>query len=208
MAKSKTVRNVGLVYRDSSRSVKERVRDLMARMTVEEKIGQMCQVNGNKEPDPWVKERSIGSFLHIIGEPAVRLQKMAEKTRLGIPLIFGIDAIHGHALCEGATVFPTQLAMSSSWNPELVEKVGRITAKEMAVTGMHWTFSPVVCIARDLRWGRVDETFGEDPYLIGELASALIRGYQGRDLGDPASVLACAKHYAGYSETEGGGDAT
>jgi beta-glucosidase len=196
------------IYKDPRRSVEARVADLLKRMTVEEKIGQMCQVNGHKEPDPWVTERSIGSFLHIIGEPAVRLQRMAEKTRLGIPLIFGIDAIHGHALWNGATVFPTQLAMSSAWNPELLETVGRITAREMAVTGMHWTFSPVLCIARDLRWGRVDETFGEDPYLIGELASAMARGYQGKDLKDPESVLACAKHYAGYSETEGGGDAT
>jgi len=197
------------IYKDPGRGVDERVADLLGRMTLEEKVGQMCQVNGTKpDADEWIEKRHIGSFLHVIGEPAVRLQKLAEKTRLGIPLVFGIDAIHGHALWKDATVFPTQLGMSSSWNPALLEKVGRITAKEMAVTGMHWTFSPVFCVARDLRWGRIDETFGEDPYLIGELGSALVRGYQGRDLGAADSVLACAKHYAAYSETEGGRDAT
>jgi beta-glucosidase len=177
-------------------------------MTLAEKVGQMCQVNGsNPGAEEWVTKRHIGSFLHVIGEPAVQLQQLAEKTRLGIPLIFGIDAIHGHAFYPAATVFPTQLAMSSSWNGDVLENVGRITAREMAVTGMHWTFSPVLCIARDLRWGRVDETFGEDPYLIGELAAAMVRGYQGEDFAYPDSVLACAKHYAAYSETEGGRDA-
>ncbi len=196
-------------YRDASRSVEERVADLLERMTLEEKIGQMCQVNGSLEgSEEWVRERSIGSFLHVIGEPAARLQRIAEDTRLGIPIIFGIDAIHGHALCPGATVFPTQLAMSSSWSGDLLEKAGRVSAREMAVTGMHWTFSPVLCIARDLRWGRIDETFGEDPYLAGTLASGMIHGYQGGNLSDPESVAACAKHFAAYSETEGGRDAT
>jgi len=196
------------LYKDSKRSVEERVGDLLGRMTIEEKIGQMCQVDGSKEgAREWVTEKFIGSFLHVIGEPAVELQKLAETTRLGIPLIFGIDAIHGHALYKGASVFPTQLAMSSSWDPALLENVGRITAREMAVTGMHWTFSPVLCIARDLRWGRIDETFGEEPYLVGKLACGMIRGYQGGDLSAPESVAACAKHFAAYSETEGGRDA-
>jgi beta-glucosidase len=132
----------------------------------------------------------------------------AAKDRLGIPLLVGEDGIHGHSFWKGATIFPTQLAMAAAWDPALLEKVGRVTAEEMAPTGIQWTFSPVLCLTRDLRWGRVDETFGEDPYLIGEFASALIRGYQGRGLQDPTAVLATAKHYAGYSETQGGRDAS
>lgn len=134
------------------------------------------------------------------------MQELASTTRLGIPLIFGIDAIHGHALHNGATVFPSQLAMSCSWNPGLIEQAGRVTAKEVAADGLHWTFSPVLCIGRDLRWGRIDETFGEDPYLIGILASAIIRGYQGKNLSDADSILACAKHYIAYGESTGGRD--
>ena len=98
--------------------------------------------------------------------------------------------------------------MACSWDPSLIEEAARVTAREMRATGLSWTFSPVLCLARDLRWGRVDETFGEDPHLIGEFASAMIRGYQGRGLGDPDAVLATAKHYAGYSETLGGRDAS
>jgi beta-glucosidase len=98
--------------------------------------------------------------------------------------------------------------MAATWDPDLIEKVARATASEVAATGIHWTFSPVLCIARDLRWGRVDETFGEDPFLIGELASAMVRGYQGDGLGDPDAILATAKHFAGYSETQGGRDAS
>ena len=100
----------------------------------------------------------------------------------------GEDGIHGHSFWKGATIFPTQLAMAASWNPELLEQVGRVTAEEMAPTGIHETFSPVLCLTRDLRWGRTGETFGEDPYLIGELGAALIRGYQGKGLDDPTAV--------------------
>src|SRR5690606_35231757 len=133
---------------------------------------------------------------------------LVQQTRLRIPLLVGEDCIHGHSFYEGATIFPTQLGMAASWDPELVERVARATAVEVAPTGIHWTFSPVLCIARDLRWGRVDETFGEDPYLIGELASAMVRGYQGEGLTDPTAILATAKHFAGYSETQGGRDAS
>lgn len=196
------------IYKDSTQPIDARVEDLMSRMTLAEKVGQMIQVNGSRpDAEEWVAKKFIGSFLHVIGARSVELQSLAEKTRLGIPIIFGIDAIHGHALYSGATIFPTQLGMSSSWNSDLVEETGRITAREMAATGMHWTFSPVLCIARDLRWGRIDETFGEDPYLIGELASAIIRGYQGKDFSAPESVLACAKHFAAYSAADGGRDA-
>ena len=133
---------------------------------------------------------------------------LAAGSRLGIPLLVGEDAIHGHSFWKGATIFPTQLALACSWNPALLERVGRVTAAEVIPTGIHWTFSPVLCLARDLRWGRTGETFGEDPYLIGELAAALIRGYQGQGLDDPTAILATAKHYAGYSETQGGRDSS
>ena len=197
------------IYTDSSKSPKERAQDLISKMTLEEKVGQMCQIDGNKDPEFWIKERNIGSFLHVTGDKAIRLQKMAEEqTRFGIPLLFGIDAIHGHAFHSGATVFPSQLGLSSSWNPQLVEKVGEITAKEVSVTGLHWTFSPVLCLARDARWGRVNETFGEDPHLAGKLAAAMIRGYQGEDLSHPESILACAKHFIAYGETQGARDAS
>jgi len=196
-----------LRYQDESALLEERVDDLMLRMTLEEKVGQMCQLDGRKKPKQWVDEHHVGSFLHLIGEPANALQKYVfENTRLGIPLIFGIDAIHGHAFWPTATVFPTQLGVSCSWNPGLVNEMGRITAKETACTGMHWTFSPVLGVTRDLRWGRVDETFGEDPYLAGELGAAVIEGYQGEDVSDPERILACPKHFAGYPGSIGGRD--
>lgn len=192
----------------SEKEIHKQVENLLRKMTLEEKIGQMVQLDGRIEAEKWILEKHVGSFLHIMGEDTNKLQKIAEKTRLKIPLIFGIDAIHGHAFWKGAIVFPTQLALSCSWNPELLEKIGRITAKDVRATGLHWTFSPVLCIARDLRWGRINETFGEDPYLIGVLASALIRGYQGKEIGDADRILACAKHFAGYSETQGGRDSS
>ncbi|MCJ7700953.1 MAG: glycoside hydrolase family 3 protein, partial [Anaerolineales bacterium] len=193
-------------YRNPDLPTEERVEDLLSRMTLEEKIGQMCQVDGRMDPETWIKDRHIGSFLNVIGDITNQLQAMAAKSRLGIPLIFGIDAIHGHALWPDATVFPIQLAQACTWNPELVQEVGRVTAIETALTGIHWTFSPVLGTARDLRWGRIDETYGEDPYLVGVLGQALIRGYQGDDLKDPYAILACAKHYAGYPGSQGGRD--
>jgi beta-glucosidase len=196
------------VYKNPAYTPSIRTKDLLARMTVEEKVGQMCQVEGITDPEVWIFERHIGSFLHVTGDPAIRLQKLAAQTRLGIPILFGIDAIHGHAFHSGATVFPSQLAMASSWNPGLLEEVASITAQEVILTGLHWTFSPVLCIGRDLRWGRIGETFGEDPHLIGILASAMIKGYQGSSLSDPYSILACAKHYAAYGETLGGRDSS
>lgn len=206
-----------LPYQDMSLSIDERVADLLARMTLEEKVGQMCQMDGRRDPEHWVREKGFGSLLHTLGPISQYLQKMAAETRLGIPLLFGIDAIHGHAFWPTSTVFPTQLGLSCTWNPELVHEVGRITAIEASATGMHWTFSPVLGTVRDLRWGRINETFGEDPYLIGVLGAALIRGYQGDDLeseevglhlAEPHTILACAKHYAGYPGTQGGRDAS
>jgi beta-glucosidase len=197
-----------IVYKDPTKPIGERVRDLLERMTLEEKIGQMCLANGREGAEEWLIERHVGSFLHMFGEETRELQALAARSRLDIPILFGIDAIHGHAFCPTATVFPTQLGLSCSWNPELVKEVGRITAKEVACTGVHWTFSPVLGIARDLRWGRIGETFGEDPYLTSVLGVAMIQGYQGTDLADPHTILACAKHYAGYPATQGGRDSS
>jgi len=196
------------VYENSHYSPAQRALDLLPRMTLEEKLGQMCQVDGRTDAESWIFERHIGSFLHVTGAEPLRLQKLAAHTRLRVPLLFGIDAIHGHAFQSGAAVFPSPLGMSSSWNTELLEKAARITAAEVALTGLHWTFSPLLCLARDTRWGRIDETFGEDPYLAGVLAAAMIQGYQGSDLKEPYSILACAKHFAAYGETLGGRDST
>jgi len=195
-------------YRTPSLSVEERVTDLLGRMTLEEKVGQLIMWNGQHNDLSFITTRHAGSILHIWGEKLADAMDLAAQSRLGIPLLVGEDAIHGHSFWKGATIFPTQLAMAASWNPELLEQVGRVTAEEVVPTGIHWTFSPVLCLTRDLRWGRTGETFGEDPYLIGELAAAMIHGYQGQGLADPNGILATAKHYAGYSETQGGRDAS
>ncbi|AGL19386.1 glycoside hydrolase family 3 N-terminal domain-containing protein [Actinoplanes sp. N902-109] len=195
-------------YRDPSLSIEQRVDDLLGRMTLAEKVGQMLQLDARRDVKEAVTEKLAGSILHASPERMLEAIDLAARTRLGIPLITAEDCIHGHGFWSGATVFPTQLAMAATWDPELVERVARTTAVEVSATGIHWTFSPVLCITRDLRWGRVDETFGEDPYLIGELGAAMIRGYQGSGLTDPTAVLATAKHFAGYSETQGGRDAS
>lgn len=195
-------------YRDPSLPVAERVADLMGRMTIEEKIGQINQLPVFMPLEKAICEEGLGSILCGVDDDIERFMHLAvEKTRLGIPLLVGIDAIHGHSMEYNATIFPTQLGLSCSWDETLCQAVAHATAEEMAHTGCAWTFSPVFCMARDLRWGRVDETFGEDPLLIGTLGGAMIRGYQGDDLSAPGSVAACAKHYAGYGETLGGREA-
>ncbi|QIK71942.1 beta-glucosidase [Propioniciclava coleopterorum] len=195
-------------YRDPELPVAERVSDLLGRMTAEEKVGQMMQLDARGDLDAMVLHTHVGSILHASPEKVLRSHDLTATTRLGIPLLVGEDCIHGHSFWDGATIYPTQLGMAASWDADLLERVARATAVEVAATGIHWTFSPVLCIARDLRWGRVDETFGEDPFLIGELASAMVRGYQGAGLDDPTAILATAKHFAGYSETQGGRDAS
>lgn len=217
-------------YTDTALSVDERVEDLMKRMTLEEKIGQMCQYvapehirktkemfrknNKNRKGDDqygmypglsvedlknMVKEGKIGSFLHVKDvHEANELQRLAMQSRLKIPLIIGIDAIHGHAHIYGATVYPTELALASSWDTALARRIARATAEEMRATGMQWTFSPNVELSRDPRWGRTGETFGEDPLLVGAMGVAFTRGYQG-NLG-PHNVIACAKHFVGGGE--------
>ncbi|MEU1482483.1 glycoside hydrolase family 3 N-terminal domain-containing protein [Streptomyces sp. NPDC005752] len=197
-----------LPYLDPALPVAERVGDLLGRMTLAEKTGQMLQLNAKDGVRHLIEDLHAGSILHASPERVLEAAALTERTRLRIPLLVAEDCIHGHSFWEGATIYPTQLGLGATWDPELVERVARATAVEVASTGVHWTFSPVLCIARDLRWGRISETFGEDPFLIGELASAMVRGYQGEGLGDPTAVLACAKHFAGYSETQGGRDAS
>ena len=187
-----------------------RVEALLSQMTLEEKAAQMMQIPytmvGREEALRWAK-LGAGSFLHVLGDDAREVQRAAMSSRLGIPVIFGIDAIHGHGLNDRATIFPSQLAAACAWDPEVVREMGRVTAREVATDGLHWTFSPVLCLGRDTRWGRVDETFGEDPYLAGELGAAIVEGYQGESLDADDSILACAKHYIGYGEALGGRDA-
>lgn len=197
-----------LPYLDPALPVPERVDDLLGRMTLAEKTGQMLQLNAKDGVRHHIEDLHAGSILHASPERVLEAAALTERTRLRIPLLVAEDCIHGHSFWEGATIYPTQLGLAATWDPSLVERVARATAVEVAATGVHWTFSPVLCITRDLRWGRVSETFGEDPFLIGELASAMVRGYQGDGLDDPTAVLACAKHFAGYSETQGGRDAS
>ncbi|MFT4109119.1 glycoside hydrolase family 3 N-terminal domain-containing protein [Propionicimonas sp.] len=195
-------------YRDPAVPTAERVADLLGRMTLPEKVGQLLQLDAQGDLDDLVTIRTVGSLLHIPPDRTAHAIELAAATRLGIPLLLADDCIHGHSFWPGATIFPTQLAMACSWNPDNARRAARVTAIEATSTGFKWTFSPVLCIARDLRWGRVDETFGEDPFLIGEFASAMVAGYQGEGLGDPTAMLATAKHFAGYSETQGGRDAS
>ena len=187
-----------------SQETENRITEMLSEMTVEEKIGQMQQVSYESyRPEVFERFRALGagSFLHVLGEEADRIREQAAQTRMKIPPIFGIDAIHGHSLCNGAVIFPSQLAAACTWNPALVEEMGKVTAREVNADGLDWVFSPVLCLGRDTRWGRVDETFGEDPYLAGTLGEAITRGYEGDGL-----VAACLKHYIGYGEATGGRD--
>ncbi len=201
-------------YLNPTLPIAQRVSDLLGRMTLEEKVGQMMQLDARTgELDELIVKRHVGSILHTSPDDLVRAaQIVRNKTRLGIPLLVGDDCIHGYSFWPGATIFPSQLGMACSWDARKVEEAARITAEEVACTGVHWTFSPVLCIGRDTRWGRIDETFGEDPVLIGELASAMVKGYQKHvQAGDAFAedaILACAKHFAGYSYTQGGRDAS
>ncbi|MBD3240055.1 MAG: hypothetical protein GF331_05675 [Chitinivibrionales bacterium] len=195
-------------YQNPELTVDQRLDDLIPRMTLEEKIGEMMQLSVRDMSEEQLRGDHVGSYAFAMGDNANEWQKRASESRLGIPAISALDAIHGHALYPGAAIFPSQLAMSCAWNPALVEEAGRVTAKECRATGVHWTFSPVLDVARDLRWGRVNETFGEDTYLVGVLGEAMVRGYQGATIGDPERILATAKHYAGYPDTQGGRDAS
>lgn len=221
-------------YTDASAPIKKRVEDLMERMTLEEKVGQMCQWVGiqhmrsaerdlsetqlrtntargfypgitTEEVEQMVRDGKIGSFLHVLTvEESNYLQKLAGESRLKIPVIIGIDAIHGNGMVQGTTVYPTNMGLASTFDPSLVEKICSQTAAEMRVTGSQWTFNPNVEVARDPRWGRVGETFGEDTYLVTQMSIASVKGYQGDDFGSPDKVLACAKHFVGGSQPVNG----
>jgi beta-glucosidase len=189
-----------------------RVNALLRQMTLEEKIGQLVQYSAGSPTGPgtgrtdypdMIAKGGIGSLFNLTGAREVNaMQKIAvEKSRLHIPLIFGLDVIHGYR-----TTFPVPLGMSATWNPALVEKAARIAAIEASSEGVRWTFSPMVDIARDARWGRIVEGNGEDTYLGQAMARAYVRGYQGTNLQDPSSILACVKHYVAYGAAEGGRD--
>ncbi|WP_302694935.1 glycoside hydrolase family 3 N-terminal domain-containing protein [uncultured Bifidobacterium sp.] len=209
-----TENTANLPYKNPELSTEERIADLLGRMTLEEKVGQMMQLDARSgDLDDLIVNKHVGSILHTSPSDLPKaVETVNAKTRLGIPLVIGDDCIHGYSFWPGATIFPEQLGMATTWDSEKVQAAGRATAEEVSTTGVHWTFSPVLCIARDTRWGRVGETFGEDPYLIGEMASSIVKGYQGgAKAGEPLAkdaILACAKHFAGYSETQGGRDAS
>ena len=203
--------------KESSDSKKEKfIENLISQMTLAEKAGQMNQYNGfwdatgpmpegdyQKKRYNELKNGQVGSMLNVIGVDEIRaLQKIAvEETRLGIPIIFGHDVIHGYK-----TMFPIPLAESSSWDLDLMEQSARIAATEASADGLHWTFAPMVDISRDARWGRVMEGAGEDPFLGSLIAKARVNGFQGNNLSDQNTIVACAKHFAGYGFSEAGRD--
>ena len=192
-----------------AQSVRQRADALLRQMTVEEKAGQLNQGAGigfqdliKKASDEAITKGEVGSILWLFDVKEInRLQHVAvEKSRLHIPLLFGFDVIHGYR-----TVFPVPLAMASSWDPSVEEQAQHVAAEDSRAAGIDWTFGPMVDIARDARWGRIVEGAGEDPYLGSAMARAQVRGFQGAEL-NPTSLLACAKHFAGYGAAEGGRD--
>ena len=218
------------LYLDSSKSHDDRLNDLMSRMTLEDKVYQMNQFVGlnhmrkaEKDLSPedlvnndaqgfykgvfstdvmkMTQEGKIGSFLHVLtAEEGNLLQELAYESRLKIPILIGIDAIHGNALFSGATVYPSPITLASTWSDEFLFDVGRQTALEMRATGSHWAFTPNIDVLRDPRWGRVGETFGEDPFMVGNLGASMINGFQLNDFTGTNKVIACAKHMIAGSE--------
>lgn len=207
------------VYLDSTATIDERVTDLLSQMTLAEKIGQMTQVDrGSLARDSDIKTYLLGSLLSGGGsapsdntpsgwaEMYDNFQTQALATRLGIPLIYGIDAVHGHNNVSGAVIFPHNIGMGCTWNPSLVQQAARITAREVAGTGIDWTFGPCLAVPRDERWGRTYEGFGETAEITQMMSAAAVTGFQGDSLADRESILACAKHYVGDGGTTGGVD--
>ena len=194
-----------------SPAIEAKVEQLLKQMTLEEKVGQLNQYSAGAPTGPgtgrsdyaeMIAHGQVGSLFNLIGAKKTdEMQRIAvEKSRLHIPLIFGLDVIHGYR-----TVFPMPIGLAASWDPALIERTARVAAQEASTDGIRWTFSPMVDIARDARWGRITEGEGEDPYLASEIAKAYVRGYQGK-LGSPDSIAACVKHYVGYGAAEGGRD--
>ena len=200
-------------YPDANLSIAERVSALVGEMTLDEKIGQMTQVEKNSIPPQDVGKYFIGSVLSGGGgypqpnTPAAwfdmvnSYQEYALNTRLAIPILYGVDAVHGHACMNGATVFPHNVGLGATRNAELVRHIARATAEELAAVGIFWNFAPTVAIPQDIRWGRTYEGFGENAELVARLGSAYVRGSQGEQLDAPSSVLATAKHYMGDGGT-------
>ena len=199
------------VYKNKTATVENRIKDLLKIMTLEEKILQLNQYTFglNNNPNNISKEAntltaSIGSLIYFNSDPVLRnrLQKKAmDSTRLGIPILFGFDVIHGFR-----TIYPISLAQACSWNLDLVTQNCAEAAKEAKLSGVDWTFSPMIDVARDARWGRVAEGYGEDPYANSVFGVATIKGYQGEKLSNPYSIAACLKHYVAYGLSEGGRD--
>ena len=183
--------------------IDKKVDDLLKQMTLREKIGQMNQLSGGA----WVADQAakgeVGSILNCVDPAEINIvQKAAvEQSRLGIPVLVARDVIHGFH-----TMFPIPLGLAATFNPDVVEKGARVAAVEATASGVRWTFSPMLDVARDPRWGRVAEGSGEDPYLDVQMGLAMVRGYQGEDLSDPTALAACIKHFVGYGAAEGGRD--
>ena len=201
-----------LIGNAQRKTIDQKVDSVLRLMTLDEKIGQMNQYNGDweatgpitKDGDKQnqIRKGMLGSMLNVTGvEHTRQLQEIAMESRLKIPLLFGQDIIHGYR-----TIFPIPLAEASSWDTSVIKLSARISATEAAAAGVHWTFAPMVDIARDPRWGRVMEGAGEDPYLGSAIAAARVRGFQGKGLGNTDAVMACAKHFAAYGAAIGGRD--
>ena len=203
-----------------SGAINDRAAALVAQMTLEEKIGQMIQADylavlGHEDD---ITRLALGSVLHggnsDPGDNSPRawadavdsLQHRALATRLKIPLVYGVDAVHGHNNIPGAVIFPHSIGLGATRNPALVERAARVTAEEIAATGANWTFAPGVIVGRDERWGRSYESFGEEPGIVGALGAAAVRGFQSANLDAPDAILACAKHFLGDGGTTGGKD--
>ena len=195
-----------------TKTIKQKVDSVIKLMTLEEKIGQLNQYSGDwahtgpitadGDKQNQIKKGQVGSMLNVMGVEHTReLQQMAMQSRLKIPLLFGQDVIHGFR-----TTFPIPLAQSCSWNIPLIENAERVAANEASAYGIHWTFSPMVDIARDARWGRVMEGSGEDPFLGAKISAARVRGFQGKGIGNNNAVMACVKHFAAYGAAIGGRD--
>ena len=205
-------------YKNASLPAAERVADVMGRMTLDEKVGQMIQGDSMSLKLEDVGTYFLGSVLSGGGSeiPDISakgwysyvesVQKRALATRLGIPILYGIDAVHGHNNVVGATIFPHNIGLGCTRNPKIVEEASRITALEVAATGMHWAFAPCVAVPQDERWGRTYEGFGESPQLVTEMGVAAVRGLQGSTVGAPRPVIASVKHFVGDGGTAGGVD--